>query len=70
MTEEKPHQEKLPGEQTSDSCELDTIHIQIGENGEINAWGLEQDAEEVILERTGNQKLVKCQQKMSYTLCG
>ena len=62
----KNHSEK----QTVDSRDLDTIHIQIGENGEINAWGLNQDSEEVILERTGNQNLAADQRKMSYTLCG
>ncbi|MCK4377742.1 MAG: hypothetical protein KAW01_00275 [Deltaproteobacteria bacterium] len=52
------------------SCGGETIHIQIGENGEINAWGLDQNSEEIILERTGNYELAKQQQNMSYTLCG
>lgn len=70
MTAETNQIKNDPDERVADNCDLDTIHIQIGENGEINAWGLDQDAEENILERTGNQKLVESQQKMSYTLCG
>jgi len=62
--------EKHAEDQTANRCDLDAVHIQIGAQGEINAWGLDQDAEEAILERTGNKKLAKRQQKMSYTYCG
>ena len=59
-----------PGTEAAGICDLETIHIHIGEQGEINAWGLDQESEEVILQRTGNRKLAERQQKMSYTLCG
>jgi len=55
---------------TDNHCEIGTIYIQIGKKGEVNAWGLDQDSEEVILERTGNRKLARLQQNMAYTLCG
>jgi len=70
MAADKQDQKKLADDKTENHCEVDTIFIQIGENGEINAWGLDQDSEEVILERTGNQNLALRQQKMSYNLCG
>ena len=70
MVADKLSKEKSPEDQTDGRCKIGTIHIQIGENGEINAWGLNQNSEEVILERTGNQNMVKRQRKMSYTLCG
>ena len=57
-------------DQTANHCDLDAVHIQIGAQGEINAWGLDQEAEEAILKRTGNKKLARRQQKMSYTFCG
>ncbi|MCD6151580.1 MAG: hypothetical protein J7J70_08020 [Deltaproteobacteria bacterium] len=70
MAADKPNKVKYLGNQADDSCNIGTIHIQIGENGEINAWGLDQNSEEIILERTGNHELAKQQQNMSYTLCG
>ena len=70
MAAHKQDKEK-PVENTTDNhCEIGTIYIQIGKNGEVNAWGLDQGSEEVILERTGNHKLAKLQQNMAYTLCG
>ena len=70
MAADKLNKKKYPENQAENNCNLGTIHIQIGKNGEINAWGLDQDSEEVILERTGNQEMAKQQQNMSYTLCG
>ncbi len=70
MAVENAEQKKHPETQRINHCELDAVHIQIGKHGEINAWGLDQDAEEVILERTGNKKLAEQQRKMSYTFCG
>ncbi|MEA2107877.1 MAG: hypothetical protein U9P07_00440 [Pseudomonadota bacterium] len=70
MPADKTNKEKYSENRAEDNCNLDTIHIQIGENGEINAWGLNQNSEEAILERTGNKNLAEQQQNMSYTLCG
>lgn len=66
----KNEPEKHAEDHVVNHCDLDTVHIQIGIQGEINAWGLDQEAEEAILERTGNKKLANHQQKMSYTYCG
>lgn len=70
MVADKINQENLPESRTVDGCDLDTIHIQIGEQGEISAWGLDQNSEAAILELTGNKKLAEYQKKMSYTFCG
>jgi len=70
MTANNQSKEKPTEDQKNNRCEMRKIYIQIGENGKINAWGLDQNSEEIILERTGNQNLVKRQQKMSYILCG
>ncbi|MBN2332195.1 MAG: hypothetical protein JXO49_00715 [Deltaproteobacteria bacterium] len=68
---EKHHRKKSqPDPPAAPACEVDTVHISIGTNGEINAWGLEQESEETILKRTGNQKLADRLLNMSYTLCG
>ncbi len=47
-----------------------TVHLQIGPDGEISAWGLEKELEAMILERTGNEELYRQRQNMSYNLCG
>jgi len=70
MAVNKQGKKKSTGDQTDHHCAMGAIHIQIGKNGEINAWGLDQNAEEIILERTGNHELAKQQKNMSYTLCG
>jgi len=70
MNANKPKKKNYPVKQADNSCTVGTIHIQIGKNGDINAWGLDQNSEETILERTGNQKMAELQQNMSYTLCG
>ena len=70
MAVNKQGKKKSTGDQTDNHCAMGAIYIQIGGNGEINAWGLDQNSEEIILERTGNHELAKQQQNMSYTLCG
>lgn len=70
MDVDKQDKKEAAENKSGNHCEMGAIFIQIGENGEINAWGLDQDSEEVILERTGNQNLAQRQQKMSYNLCG
>ena len=70
MTANNQSKEKPTEDQKNNRCEMRKIYIQIGKNGKINAWGLDQNSEEIILERTGNHELAKQQQNMSYTLCG
>jgi hypothetical protein len=44
--------------------------ITISPEGEIAAWGLEQELENLILDLTGNRELIKADSKMAYDLCG
>ena len=46
------------------------IHIRISDDGEICAWGLEQNHEELLLNLTGNQNLADQIKAMSFNLCG
>ena len=56
---------------TTETAEKKTlIHIQIGEDGEICAWGLNQDQEEQLLSLTGNHDLAEQNPNMSFNLCG
>jgi len=44
--------------------------ITISADGEICAWGLDQQAESLILGLTGNRELIKANRTMAYELCG
>ena len=46
------------------------IHIRISAEGEICAWGLEQEDEKQLLDLTGNQDLSNKNKAMSFSLCG
>jgi len=44
--------------------------ITILPDGEIAAWGLDREAEKLILNLTGNRELIKANRAMAYELCG
>jgi len=46
------------------------IYIKICEDGEICAWGLDQEHEELLLSLTGNHDLADQYKAMSFNLCG
>ncbi len=46
------------------------LHIKISADGEICAWGLNQNQEEQLLSLTGNHDLADTNKDMSFNLCG
>jgi hypothetical protein len=46
------------------------IHIKISDDGEICAWGLDQEQENQLLNLTGNHDLADLCKTMSFNLCG
>ena len=46
------------------------LHIKISADGEICAWGLNQDQEKQLLSLTGNRDLADKNRGMSFNLCG
>ena len=56
--------------ETTDAEKKPQIYIKISDDGEISAWGLDQEHEEQLLNRTGNHDLADQCQSMSFNLCG
>ncbi len=46
------------------------IYIKISDDGEICAWGLDQEHEKQLLNLTGNRDLADQCKAMSFNLCG